>query len=58
MSRFAGEVPLVPEWPGIGKKRFGSIGDWPCFAVTIMVVESRRFRLCSALTICPIAASA
>ena len=28
-----GGVPLVPLWQGIGKKRFGSIGDWPCLAV-------------------------
>ena len=25
-----GGVPLLPEFPGMGKKRFGSIGDCPC----------------------------
>ena len=40
--RLAGDVPLVPEGPGIGKKRLGSIGDCPCLAVMIMVVVWSR----------------
>jgi hypothetical protein len=31
-----------------------SIGDWPCVAVTMMSVESRRSRARSAATISPI----
>ena len=37
-----GGVPLLPEFPGMGKTRFGSIGDCPCLDVMMMVVESRR----------------
>ena len=37
-----GGMPFVAELPGMGKKRLGSIGDWPCLAVMMMAVERRR----------------
>ena len=35
-------MPLAPLLAGIGKKRWVSIGDWPCLAVMMIVVESSR----------------
>jgi len=35
-------LAIITGMTGIGKNRFGSIGDWPCFAVTIMSVESEQ----------------
>src|ERR1700676_4155340 len=49
-----GVWPLLPPGPGIGKNRFGSMGDWPCFAVTIMSVESNLPLLFRCATISPI----
>src|SRR6202040_2777013 len=35
-----GGIPLVLLWPGMGEKRWGSMGDWPCLAVITISVES------------------
>src|SRR5580693_1540217 len=56
-TRLAGEVPLLWFGPGIGKKRLGSIGDWPCLAVMMMSVESSRPLLVSSETHSPMEAS-
>ncbi len=40
--------------PGMRSTRFGSIGDCPCLAVTMIKVESNRCFLLSSVTIKPI----
>ena len=52
-----GGAPFIFECPGIGKKRFVSIGDWPCLAVMMMVVEPSRCWSSNASTIWPMAPS-
>src|ERR1035438_9051298 len=55
--QLAGDSPLEPLGPGIGKNRCGSMGDCPCLAVMTISVESRRPCFVSSVTIWPMLAS-